>query len=450
MIKITEKDYYKPPAVIKNSTGKLYGPIPWPFSPFDSMRTVWNHYEQHMGYGQDDYSYLHQGLDIITPIGEPTYTVQQGVVKCVLTLGGAVYWRLAISPVQSSGRSNGWLYAHLIESTIPVYTGDIVELHEYIGDIVEWTPEWGHIHFVEITDSGSVWLYNDDEWGINFNPLLALEPVSDNIPPKILNSSISSKFEFCRNETSNYLNPMNISGEIDIIVRAVDYTGDSEWQQPAFKSEYWVRSLVLDSIVFPKKTGHILNHPYSMYSSASYEPYARVLYKRDTAHPAPFWMYKQRNFYHIITNNGGNEDIDTTDRFYSFDTRNFPDGMYRLYVEVSDPSGNKRTDSMDIKFVNGILSADDVLIPERDELSQNYPNPFNPSTSIKYRITTHSMVTIRIFDILGGEAALLLNREQSPGEYEITWDASGFPGGVYLLKMQAGKYSQTKKLLLVK
>ncbi|MBT8383427.1 MAG: hypothetical protein KJO59_13910 [Ignavibacteria bacterium] len=94
-----------------------YDPIPWPFFPFDSMRTVWNHYEQHMG-SNPSTSYLHQGLDLITPIGEPTYSVIDGYVKLVLTLGGAAYWRIAVSDTQSAGWSDGWLSAHLIESTI--------------------------------------------------------------------------------------------------------------------------------------------------------------------------------------------------------------------------------------------------------------------------------------------------------------------------------------------
>jgi hypothetical protein len=97
---ITEKEesskYIKsppPPENIGNSQLD-YDPIPWPFAPFDSMCTVWNHYEQHMSYGEPDWSYLHQGLDMITAIGEHVYAVQGGVVKCVLTIGGS-YWRMA-------------------------------------------------------------------------------------------------------------------------------------------------------------------------------------------------------------------------------------------------------------------------------------------------------------------------------------------------------------------
>lgn len=204
----------------KSSKGKNdYDIIPWPFAPFDSMRTVWNHYEQHMGGYGSSYSYLHQGLDLITPIAEPTYAVKSGIVKCVLTLGGAIYWRLAISDSNTEDRSNGWLYAHLIESTIQFDVGDTVEVHDYLGDIVEWTSEWGHIHFVEINDSGFVWLYNDDEWGINFNPLLALTPLPDTTSPVIDNVFTDQKFGFCTNETSTYLQPEALSGNVDIIVK---------------------------------------------------------------------------------------------------------------------------------------------------------------------------------------------------------------------------------------
>ncbi|MBE2272664.1 MAG: hypothetical protein IAE62_00165, partial [Flavobacteriales bacterium] len=218
----------------KSSKGKNdYDIIPWPFAPFDSMRTVWNHYEQHMGGYGSSYSYLHQGLDLITPIAEPTYAVKSGIVKCVLTLGGAIYWRLAISDSNTDDRSDGWLYAHLIESTIQFDVGDTVEVHDYLGDIVEWTSEWGHIHFVEINDSGFVWLYNDDEWGINFNPLLALTPLPDTTSPVIDNVFTDQKFGFCTNETSTYLQPEALSGNVDIIIKVYDYAGTSEWQQPA-------------------------------------------------------------------------------------------------------------------------------------------------------------------------------------------------------------------------
>jgi len=88
-----------------------YEAIPWPFFPYDSLHTVWNYYEQHNWSYSNDFSYLHQGLDIITPVAEPTYAVAPGIVKLVLTIGGDVYWRIATSKEQVAGTSRGWLYA---------------------------------------------------------------------------------------------------------------------------------------------------------------------------------------------------------------------------------------------------------------------------------------------------------------------------------------------------
>ena len=217
-----------------------YDPIPWPFFPFDSMRTVWNHYEQHMGSNPTS-SYLHQGLDLITPIGEPTYSVIDGYVKLVLTIGGASYWRTAISDTQIAGRADGWLSAHLIENTIQFDIGDTVQVHDYLGDIIVWSSDWGHIHFVNISDSGLVWYYNDNEWGINFSPILVLQPYPDVTPPEIENVFPWSKFAIAVNESATYLQPDSLFGEIDIIVKVVDYVGDSEWQQPAYTTWYTVK-----------------------------------------------------------------------------------------------------------------------------------------------------------------------------------------------------------------
>jgi len=146
----SESKYIKSPPRPENIGNSFldYDPVPWPFAPFDSMCTVWNHYEQHMSYGAPDWSYLHQGLDIITPINEPTYAVQSGIVKCVLTIGGASYWRIAISPEQNPGVSSGWLYAHLVENSIQFDVGDTVDIYDYLGDIIYWAEDWGHIQIL--------------------------------------------------------------------------------------------------------------------------------------------------------------------------------------------------------------------------------------------------------------------------------------------------------------
>lgn len=432
----------------KSNTG--YKQIPWPFIPFDSMRTVWNHYEQHMGGYGSDYSYLHQGLDLITPIAEPTYAVQSGVVKCVLTLGGAVYWRLAISESNVEDHSNGWLYAHLIENTIQFDVGDTVEVHDYLGDIVEWTSEWGHIHFVEIKDSGFVWLYNDNEWGINFNPLLALTPVSDITPPLIDDVFTNQKFGFCTNETSQYQNPNSLSGDIDIIVKVIDYAGDSDWQQPAFKIDYWIKRIADDSVVVPRRMAHILNHSYPFYSGDNYEPFATVIYKRDEVLIPTSWMQTERNFHHIITNSDGDSIIILEEKYLALHTNDYYDSVYRIYVEVFDQSGNSAIDSMDVYFNNGISSIDALTIPTKFNLFQNYPNPFNPSTTISWQAPIGGWQILKVYDVLGNEVVKLVDEYRNAGRYEVNFDASKLSSGIYFYHLQAGSFVETKKMLLLK
>jgi photosystem II stability/assembly factor-like uncharacterized protein len=89
-------------------------------------------------------------------------------------------------------------------------------------------------------------------------------------------------------------------------------------------------------------------------------------------------------------------------------------------------------------------------LPERFMLMQNYPNPFNPSTRIVYRVGSRESVSLRVYDVLGREVATLVNEVKQPGSYEVSWVASGFASGVYLYRLQAGNYIDTKKLILLK
>ncbi len=83
-------------------------------------------------------------------------------------------------------------------------------------------------------------------------------------------------------------------------------------------------------------------------------------------------------------------------------------------------------------------------------LAQNYPNPFNPATKIKFTLPHTEKSTLIIYDILGREVSVLLNREMSAGEYEVTFDGSSLPSGIYFYRLISGKYSQIRKMLLVK
>jgi len=89
-------------------------------------------------------------------------------------------------------------------------------------------------------------------------------------------------------------------------------------------------------------------------------------------------------------------------------------------------------------------------IPTNFELYQNYPNPFNPTTTIKYKITNSGFVSLKVYDMLGQEVAVLVNETKHPGVYELNFNASNLSSGVYVYRLQAGEHSSTKKLVLMK
>lgn len=95
-------------------------------------------------------------------------------------------------------------------------------------------------------------------------------------------------------------------------------------------------------------------------------------------------------------------------------------------------------------------------VPVHNSLLQNYPNPFNPVTKIFYSIpplkgiAELTDVKLTIFDIMGREALILVNKKQSPGNYEIEWDASEQPGGIYICKIQTGTFTKSIKMVLIK
>jgi photosystem II stability/assembly factor-like uncharacterized protein len=89
-------------------------------------------------------------------------------------------------------------------------------------------------------------------------------------------------------------------------------------------------------------------------------------------------------------------------------------------------------------------------IPAENKLSQNYPNPFNPSTTISFTLTKHTRVKITMYDVLGREVRVLLEDIKNPGEHKLKFDASALSSGVYFYKIEAGSYTETKKMVLIK
>lgn len=89
-------------------------------------------------------------------------------------------------------------------------------------------------------------------------------------------------------------------------------------------------------------------------------------------------------------------------------------------------------------------------IPSKFNLEQNYPNPFNPNTTIGYELRALSVVMLKVYDILGREVATLVNEPKSAGRHTAEWNAVNLPSGVYIYEINAGKFSDVKKMILLR
>ncbi len=137
-----------------------------------------------------------------------------------------------------------------------------------------------------------------------------------------------------------------------------------------------------------------------------------------------------------------------------------PETGYYWRVKAENPAGESDW-SETWQFTTGVSGIGEGKSFSKDFGLMNYPNPFNPTTKIKYIIPSvetqdfvsqrrESTIQLTVYDILGNETATLVNQKQPPGEYEVEFDGSGLPSGIYYYRLRVGKYSQTKKMVLVR
>ena len=94
--------------------------------------------------------------------------------------------------------------------------------------------------------------------------------------------------------------------------------------------------------------------------------------------------------------------------------------------------------------------SDDLLTPAGFQLYQNYPNPFNPSTKIKFTLPSSGSTSLKIFNTMGEEVTILLDKALTTGTYEVEWNAVNYPSGVYFYQLQTENFVKTKKMILMK
>ncbi len=128
-------------------------------------------------------------------------------------------------------------------------------------------------------------------------------------------------------------------------------------------------------------------------------------------------------------------------KYYSFTDR-AGTGKYHYRLKQIDYNGSYEYFELTEEVIIGI--------PYKYELSQNFPNPFNPSTKIYYTIPNNEHITLKVYDITGRLVKTLVNVSQSTGYYEINFDASDLPGGVYFYSLLSGGFTNTRRMVLIK
>jgi hypothetical protein len=129
-----------------------------------------------------------------------------------------------------------------------------------------------------------------------------------------------------------------------------------------------------------------------------------------------------------------------------------PDSLmtYNALLKVYTNGGVKEIVLTGIGKDNAVSVEDANIIPIVFSLEQNYPNPFNPGTKIKWQSPISSWQTLKVYDVLGNEITTLVNEYRNAGSYEVEWNASNLPSGVYFYNLRAGDYVQTRKMILLK
>ena len=126
-------------------------------------------------------------------------------------------------------------------------------------------------------------------------------------------------------------------------------------------------------------------------------------------------------------------------------------GIYRSLNNAADLRDEAvRFAGFSIEELSTSVTEAGPTAPVKTCLYQNYPNPFNPSTTIRYSLSRSGIVKLKVFDMAGRQVASLINREQPSGYYEIDFNASFLPNGMYFYRLECNGYMETKKLILVK
>lgn len=127
------------------------------------------------------------------------------------------------------------------------------------------------------------------------------------------------------------------------------------------------------------------------------------------------------------------------------------DNQANVYVTGKSDGGHGYSIAT-VKFVQSPTQIDPVSVnaPESIRLEQNYPNPFNPVTRLEFGISKLGFVSLKVYDILGKEVKALVNEIRPAGTYSVSFDGSNLSSGVYYYRLESGRFTEVKRMVLLK
>ena len=134
------------------------------------------------------------------------------------------------------------------------------------------------------------------------------------------------------------------------------------------------------------------------------------------------------------------------------DATHLSSGNYpvNIFISSNDPDQPHLVIPVSVEVITGLADPFSNQIPNTYELFQNYPNPFNPNTTIQFGLPEAANVKINLYNVLGQKVTTLVSENKLAGRYKVKWDASKFASGIYFYRLEAGKFVETKKMLLLK
>lgn len=430
--------------------GLIFAQMPWPHPPQNQEHPIGNAWGNYQDYGTGPY--LHNGQDILTPALWPVTAIKYGYVKRIWQ-SGQLYTGITVADSAGAAFCEGYMYYHVDPSTIQVSEGDTVYVGDTIAQIVTWPAySFHHNHFSKNRNSGTIWT----TYGAFFkNPLTEFTQDYDSTAPVFTDAVTGQKFAICVNNTSTYIDPDSVYGDVDFICRFKDRINDPSWWCIIYKVEYSIYD-TSGTFVVPPMIGFQFSDSLDSYSSPNQ---VRIVFKDDaTCNSNCDYINDSRRYYYIFTNSDGDSLIQGPDSLQCWQTTGVPNGPYWVKAVASDEYGNSIAESM-LVYIRNPTGIQEQDITDSQAIIKNkitvLPNPSRKSVVFELTALEYIQGLLTIYDVSGKVICTLsVNTHAGAERAYVTWnrhDKNGrsVPAGVYYVGANEQTEDERVKFILL-